>query len=275
MSVTPFHYKKFELSDHLTKEQIDFFNKYGFLHFMNVLNKQEVEAIINSYNEASEMLIKGHKTEINGIPLFYGKDDKSNTMIHRFPFFSQYSKPMHEFISGKKVKPLLKLLEGFNPRIAEDEKDGVVFNHYYNAKGSKFKKMGWHTDSIRDLFYDGKVLPMLNIGVYLDDSSAINGGLRVLPGTHTQKLFQLLFKKAYFMNARKDKNEALVIARAGDLVVHHGHLWHRVGASKYAGEKSRRRVMYTPVICGKLVQKNTKSKTPLYHKLRPVTKEWF
>jgi phytanoyl-CoA hydroxylase len=116
---------------------------------------------------------------------------------------------------------------------------------------------------------------MLNIGVYLDDSSSINGGLRILPGTHTQKLFNLFFKKAYFMNTRADKNEALVIARAGDLVVHHGHLWHRVGSSPYIGEKSRRRIMYTPVVCGKSIRKNGGSKTPLYHKLRSVTKELF
>ena len=275
MAVKPFHYKKFQLGDEITEEQMKFFTKYGFLHFAEVLTKDYVNSIIESYNNATKMLIESGKTEINGIPLFFGKDDKGEPMIHRFPFFSQYSKPMHEFISGPRVKPLLKLLEGYKLRIGEDEKDGTVFNHYYNTQGSKFKKMGWHTDSIRDLFYDGKVLPMLNIGVYLDDSSAINGGLRILAGTHNQKLFQLLFKKAYFMNSREDKNEAIVIARAGDLVVHHGHLWHRVGESPYQGEKSRRRIMYTPAICGKLDQKSGKSKTPLYHKLRPITKDWF
>ena len=135
--------------------------------------------------------------------------------------------------------------------------------------------MGWHTDSIRDLFYDGKVLPMLNIGVYLDDSSEKNGGLRVLPGTHSQKLFQLLFKKAYFLNSKEDKKEVLVNAHAGDVVVHHGHLWHRVGTSPYTGEKSRRRVMYIPVVCGKFAPKNKNSKKPFYHRLRPVTTDWF
>ena len=275
MSVKPFQYKKFELEEQLTNEQIEFFNRYGFLHFPNVLSKEYVTAIIDSYNEAQEMLVSSGKKDINGVPIFFGHDDTGNKIIHRFPFFSQYSKPMHEFVASKRLKPLLQLLDGYKPRITENEKDGVVFNHYYNAKDSKFKKMGWHTDSIRDLFYDGKVLPMLNIGVYLDDSSETNGGLRILPGTHNQRLFQLLFKKAYFMNAKEDKNEAIVIASAGDVVVHHGHLWHRAAPSPYKGEKSRRRVMYTPVICGKSVLKNGNSKTPLYHKLRPMTKEWF
>jgi phytanoyl-CoA hydroxylase len=270
-----FLYRKFHLGDKLTDEQVAFFNKYGFLHFDNVLSKDEVQAIIDSHTDAQQKLFAEGAKDINGVPLFTGIDEKGNKMIHRFPFFSLLSKPIHEFIASGRLKPLLKLLPGYNPRIAEDEKDGVVFNYYLNSPQSKFKQMGWHTDSIRDLFYDGKVLPMLNIGVYLDDSSSINGGLRLLPGTHNQKIFQLLFKKAYFLNKRKDKNEAIVIARAGDVVVHHGHLWHRVGTSPYVGEKSRRRVMYIPVVCGKLVTKNKESKTPLYHKLRPVTKEWF
>ena len=35
---------------------------------------------------------------------------------------------------------------------------------------------------------------------------------------------------------------------AGDLTVHDGRLWHRVALSPYVGEKSRRRVMYVPVV---------------------------
>lgn len=275
MAAKTFEYKKFELGDKLTDEQIKFFQKYGFLHFPGTLSKEEVASIIAEYNTAVNELIASKSTNINGVPLFYGQDEKGNKLIHRFPFFSQYSKTMHKFVTGERVKPLLKLLEGYNPRIGENEKDGVVFNHYYNAPNSRYKKMGWHTDSIRDLFYDGKVLPMLNVGVYLDDSSETNGGLRILPGTHNQKTFQLLFKKAYFLNTKEDKNEALVVAKAGDMVVHHGHLWHRVGMSPYKGEKSRRRVMYTPIVCGKVVIKNKESKTPIYHRLKPAAKEWF
>ena len=275
MSSKPFSYKKFELGEQLTDEQIEFFNKYGFLHFPATLGKDTVKAILDSYDEATDKLIKLNTKEINGVPLFYGSDEKGNKIIHRFPFFSQHSKPMHEFVSGGRLKPLLKLLEEYTPRIVEDEKDGVVFNHYYNSDESRYKQMGWHTDSLRDIFYDGKVLPMLNIGVYLDDSSEVNGGLRILPGTHNQSTFQLLFKKAYFLNNKEDKNEVLVVANAGDLIVHHGHLWHRVGTSPYTGERSRRRVMYTPAICGKYIPKNENSKTPIYHKLKPITKKWF
>ena len=113
-----------------------------------MLTKSEVKAIIDSYYEASRKLLAEGATDINGVPLFVGKDIDESKIIHRFPFFSLYSKPMHEFIASGKLKPLLNVLEGYKPRIAEDEKDGVVFNHYVNAPNSKFKQMGWHTDNV-------------------------------------------------------------------------------------------------------------------------------
>jgi ectoine hydroxylase-related dioxygenase (phytanoyl-CoA dioxygenase family) len=75
------------------------------------------------------------------------------------------------------------------------KKDGLVFNHYINAQNSKFSQMGWHTDSPRDLFLGQKILPMLNVGIHLDDCPMSNGGLRVLPGTQNQSVLKLLFGK--------------------------------------------------------------------------------
>jgi ectoine hydroxylase-related dioxygenase (phytanoyl-CoA dioxygenase family) len=132
--------------------------------------------------------------------------------------------------------------------------------------------MGWHTDSMRDIFYGKKINPMLNVGLYLDDSSEFNGGLRILPGTHRQNLFSMLFKKAYFMNNEADKKEMLVQAKAGDVVVHDGRIWHRVALSPHVGAPSRRRVMYTPVIVGKYMPKHEESSTPLYHHFQKLVK---
>ena len=153
-------------------------------------------------------------------------------------------------------------------RIGEDEKDGVVVNHYVNVPNSSYKQLGWHTDSARDIFYGKKVLPMLNVGLYFDASSADNGGLRILPCTHQQNFFSMLFHKAYFLSKREDAGELLVNAKKGDLVIHDGRMWHRVGQSPHFGEKSRRRVMYIPFITGEYHPKNEQSKTPIYLKFQ-------
>lgn len=113
---------------------------------------------------------------------------------------------------------------------------------------------------------------MLNVGLYFDDSSSDKGGLRIIPGTHKQNMFSMLFKKAYFMNNDEDKHEMLVDAKAGDMVVHDGRIWHRVAMSPKYGAASRRRVMYTPVILGKYMPKSDDSATPFYHHFQKLVK---
>jgi len=78
------------------------------------------------------------------------------------------------------------------------KKDGLVINNYINTPHSSFTQMGWHTDSPRDLFLGQKIMPMLNVGIHLDTCLFENGGLRVIPGTHKQNTFKLLFAKKIF-----------------------------------------------------------------------------
>ena len=77
---------------------------------------------------------------------------------------------------------------------------------------------------------------------------------------------KLLFKKKYFVDHKPDQKEVGFEIEAGDLTIHDGRLWHRVQQSPHYGEKSRRRVMYIPVVTGKYMPKDKNSKTPFYHK---------
>jgi ectoine hydroxylase-related dioxygenase (phytanoyl-CoA dioxygenase family) len=126
--------------------------------------------------------------------------------------------------------------------------------------------MGWHTDAPRDIFLGQKIMPMLNVGIHLDDCPFENGGLRIIPGTHKQGVIKLLFGKKYFIDNNADRREVGFNMQSGDLSVHDGRLWHRVQQSPNFGEKSRRRVMYIPIITGKYNPKHSHSRTPFYHK---------
>jgi len=269
MSKVP--YPKFILDEQLTDEQIKFFHKNGFIHFQSVLSLDEVKAIINSTEQVQQRWIKEGTKKVNGVPIKYGSDENGKTIVHRFPFTSQFSEPVHQFVNSQRIKTL-KVLMPKGARIAENEKDGVIFNHYVNTENSNFRQMGWHTDSMRDIFYGKKIMPMLNVGLYLDDSGEGKGGLRIIPGTHKQNLFNMLFKKAYFMNNDEDPKEMLVDAKAGDVVVHDGRIWHRVAMSPHIGEASRRRVMYIPIIVGKYMPKSDESVTPFYHHFQKLVR---
>ncbi|MFI5164119.1 MAG: phytanoyl-CoA dioxygenase family protein [Bacteroidia bacterium] len=262
------HYPKFALGNQITKEQIDFFNERGFIHFENVFSNEEIQQALDGYQAMVDRLIKEETSMINGIPILFGLDENNKKMIHRMPFSSLHSKEIQQVATHPRLKPIAQILQQPNARFAENEKDGVVFNHYINSPNSNFKYMGWHTDSFRDVFYGGKVYPMLNVGIYLDDSSEKNGGLRIIPGTQNQKVISMLLRKTPFISNDTDKNEMLVSAKRGDVVIHHGSMWHRVAPAPKSTETIRRRVMYIPVVCDKYQPKHSKSKTPLYHLIK-------
>jgi phytanoyl-CoA hydroxylase len=262
-------YKKFTFEGTLTQEQITFFRENGFIHFEKFSTSETVDDIISSTEAVQTKWINDNIQKVNGVPIKYGVDEHGNTIVQRFAFTNKYSHAVKAFANDPALQAL-KVLMPDGARLGLDEKDGVVFNHYVNTEGSNFFHMGWHTDSARDIFYGTKVAPMLNIGFYLDDSTADKGGLRILPGTHKQSLWDLFFRKKYYLNNEADKNEVLVDAKAGDLVIHDGRIWHRVAPSPLTGAASRRRVMYIPMIVGKYQPKTEKSSTPLYLHLLPL-----
>ena len=251
----------------MTAMHLVFFQKNGYLHFKNFISKETVTEFVNEVENVQEYLLKNNITKVNGIPLKFGKDVNDRPLIQRLAFTSQYSKKLQTFLKDPRLQLLLQLLGKYEGRIGENEKDGLVVNHYVNTPSSNYTQLGWHTDSPRDLFLGSKILPMLNVGVHLDDCPFENGGLRVLPGTHKQTLFGLFFRKKYYVDNSADKKEAGFDIEAGDLTIHDGRLWHRVQQSPNVGEKSRRRVMYVPIVTGAFHLKDSKSATPFYHKV--------
>jgi hypothetical protein len=262
----------FVLGESLTEEQLTFFDTNGVIVFRNFLTKDKVGLYLSELKRIEKKWIDDGVEKVNGIPLKYGKDDKGNATIQRLCFSSLHSEPLHELLQDSRLNVLFDFLNPYEGRIGENEKDGLVINNYINTPNSSFTKMGWHTDSPRDLFLGHKIMPMLNVGIHLDTCPFDNGGLRVIPGTHKQNFIKMLFGKRYFIDNRHDPREIGFDMNAGDLSVHDGRLWHRVKQSPKFGEESRRRVMYVPIITGKHKPKDETSKTPLYHKLANVVK---
>lgn len=257
----------FILGNKLTNEQLTFFSKNGVIVFRNVLKKETVDYFIQEINKLERKWLDEGLDKVNGVPLKFGKDENNNTIIQRLCFLSLHIPALHELLQDPRIQALVELLEPYDGRIAENEKDGLILNHYVRTPESKFSQMGWHTDSPRDLFLGQKIMPMLNVGIHLDSCPFENGGLRVLPGTHRQGVLRLLFRKKYFIDNNPDPREVGFDIDPGDVTVHDGRIWHRAQQSPHIGEASRRRVMYVPIITGKYMPKHSKSKTPFYHKL--------
>jgi ectoine hydroxylase-related dioxygenase (phytanoyl-CoA dioxygenase family) len=258
-------YPHFSLTSiRLTTEQVRFFRRYGFLHFRQFIGPEAVQSLLRATEDVQRRWLAEGVEKINGVPIKYGRDVDGSRIVQRFAFASQHSPVLHAFLQDPRFAALFELLEASDARIGENEKDGLVVNHYVNVPGSMFAQLGWHTDSVRDVFYGKRIGPMLNVGLHLDGTPATNGGLRILPGTHHQSLRDMLFRKKYFKDNDADPDELAVETEAGDLTVHDGRMWHRVARSPLEGEASRRRVMYVPIIAGKYKPKHEHSPTPFY-----------
>lgn len=254
----------FVSGDALTPDQKTFFDKYGVIVFKKFIKPETVQLFIEEGRRVEKQLLAEGREKVNGIPLKYGKDVDESTIIQRLCFLSQFSPTLHEFLQDPRLHALAGLLYPYEGRIGEIEKDGLVMNHYVRSANSRYSQMGWHTDSPRDIFLGQKIMPMLNVGIHLDNCPMENGGLRVIPGTHKQGMLKLLFGKKYFIDNKADPREVGFDIEAGDLTVHDGRLWHRVQQAPRVGESSRRRVMYVPLITGKYMPKTEASKTPFY-----------
>jgi len=255
----------FTLGEKLTPEQLSFFDKNGVIVFRDFINKNTVEDLLKEINTLQQTWISEGREKVNGTPLKFGKDENDQKIIQRLCFSSLHNHVLHEFLQDPRFQALPELVAPYEGRIGENEKDGLVVNQYIRTPDSSFSQMGWHTDSPRDIFLGQRIMPMLNVGIHLDDCPAENGGLRFLTGTHKQGILKLLFAKKYFVDNNEDPRETGLDIQAGDLTIHDGRLWHRVQQSPYTGLKSKRRVMYIPIITGKCILKHEKSKTPFYH----------
>lgn len=264
-------YQKFTLGESITPEQQAFFNQHGFIHFTNFIKTETVNDIIRASEQVQQKWIVDKVEKVNGVPVKYGKDLDGSPIVQRFAFINQHHSLLGEFANDPRFRVLLNLI-GEGARLGTEEKDGMVFNHYVNGPESSFTKMGWHTDGLRDIFHGQKLNPMLNVGIHLSTLKPENGGLRILPGTHRQNLYQMLFRKKYFLDHDTDENEVAIIPNAGDLTIHDGRLWHRVAQSNIVGEASRRRVIYIPIVAGKFEPKHADSPTAFYQRFAGIVK---
>ncbi|QNK61842.1 phytanoyl-CoA dioxygenase family protein [Pedobacter sp. PAMC26386] len=265
------NYSRFTLGETITDEQNAFFNKNGFIHFKNFIKPETVNDIIQASIKVQQDWIEQKRVKVNGIPVKYGKDLDGSAIVQRFAFLNQHHPLFEELTQDPRFEVLLKLIDP-GARLGTGEKDGMVLNHYVNGPESKFTQMGWHTDGLRDIFHGQKLNPMLNVGIHLSSLQPENGGLRVLPGTHKQSLYHMLFRKKYFLDNKADLKEVAIVPQAGDLTIHDGRLWHRVAQSSVTGEESRRRVIYLPIIAGKYEPKHENSPTAFYQRFAKLVK---
>lgn len=258
---------RFRLGPAITPVQHAFLDKHGYIVFDRVAAPEEVDGILAEVDRIEADLLARGQRQVFGVPVWFGLDPDGNDYLFRMGFSSVHSDYLGAFVRDARFEPVRTLI-GADARIGDREKDGVVFNRYVQAPNSLRPNLAWHTDALRDVFYNGKMPgPMLNVGLHFDRIRPSDGGLRLLPGTHTQSAWSTLFSKVHFVSDKPDPREVAVETWPGDLTVHDGRMWHRVVAAPGSGWQTLRRSMYVPYVCDSYNPKGEGSATPLYMRL--------
>ncbi len=257
----------FHLEGQLTPEQIDFFEVYGFIRFKQFVPRERANELYQALLELTDELVKKGVDQINGVPLIKGKRDDGSPYFGRIPFASLQHPEFAKFLRDPRFQAIIDQLAP-GSRLGEDERDGLVVNRFRNEPGAKYKNLGWHTDSLRDLAYFEKPRRYLNVGFSITDSPMKVGGLRVLPCTHNQSITSMLTTKIHFFDMEPDPNELAIETEAGDLTIHDGRIWHRTALAEVTGDASERCVTYLPIMDGPVIKKHEKSPTPVYFHLK-------
>lgn len=265
---------RFQLRSFITPVQWAFLQEHGFIVFARVASPEEVATILAEMDRVETKLLCEGIDRIYGVPVWFGRNTEGEPWLQRMGFSSVYSNYLRDFVQDARFEPIRRLI-GENARIGLREKDGVVFNRYINAPGSLRPNLAWHTDALRDVFYNGRMPgPMLNVGLHFDRIRPEDGGLRLLPGTHTQSTWSTLFRKIHFVTNDDDPDEIPVETWPGDLTVHDGRMWHRVKASPHDGPRSIRRSMYVPYVIDAYQPKDEQTGTRAYMKVFDVVMRW-
>ena len=261
------HNPPLEQRDALTPRQTDFFETFGFIRFKRFLPRERALSLYQAVLDVDRALVASGRHQVNGVPLIFGERADGGRYVQRIPFASLQHEALRDFLRDPRFRAITAAAgPGF--RIGEEERDGLVVNRFRNEKGARYKSLGWHTDSLRDVFYLEKPRRYLNVGFYFSDSPIEVGGLRLLPCTHNQPIASMLLRKAHFLDFAPDPDELAVTAEAGDLTIHDGRIWHRTALATAHGDASERCVSYLPLMEGPIKRKHEKSATPFYFRLK-------
>lgn len=261
---------RFRLGERVTPVQQAFLDRNGYLVYDRVASTDEVARILAEADQVQVKLLEEQRESVFGVPIWVGSDPEGGPYLQRLAFTSVFSEFIHTFVRDARFEPVRQLI-GQDARVGDREKDGVVLNRYLNNPGSLRPGVGWHTDGLRDVFYNWRMpAPQLNVGLHLHRVRPSDGGLRILPGTHNQGVLSTLFKKPYFVYHRPDPREIAVETWPGDLTVHDGRTWHRVAPNPAQGWPSLRVSMYVPYVTDAYQPKDEHTKPMLYHRLFDV-----
>ena len=224
----------------LTQQQIDSFNKDGFLVIKNFANQVECDAILDIANIHIKYQIEPIETEkgYHSKSKEYRSDvidyksitDTKDTTIRRLRQVYNRDIIFRNWMENREIRPMLQQL--LNDQV-------VITTAHHNSIMTKMPKYStqtnWHQDR-RYWHFEGDNL--LSVWLALGEENSQNGVLEFIPASHKMKFSREQFDEKSYFREDYEPNMSLIETKVsttlqkGDIIFFHSLLLHRANANK-------------------------------------------
>lgn len=220
----------------LTQEQLNQFNKDGFLLLKNFADKALCDAILNKAQEHLSQKIAPIESEQE-----YMQINEDKITIRRLRQVYQREDIFKQWMHNKNIQPILKQLLGEQPVITLAHHNSIM-----TKMPKKSSRTYWHQDRRYWHFENDN---LISIWLCLDDEYLENGLLEFIPRTHTIQFDKEQFDQESNFLDNHPINQELIKQRVhhnlhkGDIVLFHCKTLHHAG--KNITDKPKISFVYT------------------------------
>lgn len=191
----------------------DYYEHNGFAVFRNVFTGEELNIIRGDQKFLEQRTLSGEIPDhMRDLVLPPSIDEDGNKRLHRLPYFTHYGESTKKLIDEKKIGTLAESLLGSGAWLLQDTMHGSILQEKRGGN-TNFSAIHWHLDFPKEHILS----PLMNVGIYLNDSTIENGCLVIVPGSHR------------YPNGRHDAEPVPVEVKAGDVVFHTYNIFHASG----------------------------------------------
>jgi hypothetical protein len=215
------------------------YQQLGYVVLKGLISEATIAKIETDLALAQSQLVDGDLDEKYGSRLL----DEPGALIDGKPYrhyvinCSDLSASVAEAASLQMYKDLARrVFDVKEPWLNDYARFGVVYQDSRADAGSKYSRIGWHSDFNSD---EASVAwPSFAFTVHIDSTSPANGFLRVVPGSHRREIDRDEIGSWAFGAV---PGEVPVFAERGDVILHDYKLWHSAARGTADGVAGRRR----------------------------------
>jgi len=210
----------------LSKEELESFNRDGFLLIRNFMSLKEAAQLLDKAKELIKISAEPTETEEH----YHNLDESKSITLRRLRQVYDRNPLFASWMTSKKIQPILKQVLNDTPILTLAHHNSIM-----TKMPSKISNTCWHQDS---RYWDFKNDNLLSVWLAMGEERMENGLLEFIPGSHLLELERERFDTKVCFSNTLEKNQDIISKRVhydlnpGDIVLFHCKTLHHAHANQ-------------------------------------------